>query len=230
MALHYTGAAGEKVNVGNDSSLHITGAITVMCWVNLDISPQNVEFMSKYAGPPNRGWTLQTDDDDPDTWGFFWISTNGTQGKGSGWSASALPVGEWIHIAGQFVPSTAVQLWVDGVLSNENTAGIPSAMHDPSNNVTLGNRPDGSQPFDGKLDDCRIYNRNLSAAEILTIFHSHGRDGIVDGLVSRWLTNEGSPGTVPSGADVIRDCGPKGNHGTPTGSHTFTTSHLSWRR
>jgi hypothetical protein len=231
MAINFPGQTGAKVDVGNDASLQITGAFTVMAWFYLDTSPQNVEFVSKYAASPNRGFTLQTDDDPPDdTWGYFWISTNGTQGMGSGWTASALPVGEWHHIAGQFIPSTAVQIWYDGQLSNENTSGIPFSMHDPSNNVTLGNRPDGSQPYDGSLEDIRIYNRNLSAAEMATIYAARGRDGILGGLVSRWFLNEGAPGTTPSGSDSVKDHAPNGNHGTPSGSNLYTGSQLAWRR
>jgi hypothetical protein len=230
MSIHFPGVTGAKVDVGNDASLQITGAFTVMCWFNLETSPQNVEFVSKYKASP-RCWTLQTDDDPPDdTWGFFWIAKNSSQGMGSGWTASVLPVGEWHHIAGQFVPSTAVQIWYDGALSNENTTDVPAAMYDAANNVTIGNRPDGSQPYDGNVEDVRIYDRNLSAKEMNEIFQAKGRDGIINGLVSRWMMNEAAPGVTPSGSDSVKDMGPGRNHGTPSGANIYTASQLAWRR
>ncbi len=169
MTINFTGAAGADVDCGNDASLRITGAFTVMAWVCLDTDLQNIDLVSKQKTGA-RGFTLQTDDDPPnDTWGTFYAAKNGSQVWSSGWTASPLVMGQWYHLAGQFVPSTAVQVWLDGVLSNEKTSGITATMHDPANNVTLGGRPDDIANVDGRLEDVRIYNRNLSAAEMLKL-------------------------------------------------------------
>lgn len=219
-----------RVDVGNGASLQLTGACTIMCWVNLDSSPQNVDIVSKYKSSP-RGWTLQTDDDGVDTWGIFLIAKTASQMKDSGWTATSLTAGTWYHLTGQFVPSTSVQIWLNGVLSNEKTAGIPATMYDPANNVAFGNRPDGSQGLDGKMDDVRIYNRNLGAGEMQTIHDSYGRDGILDGLVSRWLLHEGAPGVALSGSNSVKDLTPFGNHGSPLGTvPLYLESQLGWRR
>jgi hypothetical protein len=230
MAVDFPGGTS-RVDVGNGSSLQITGAMAVMCWIRLDAASLNIDIISKYKSSP-RGWTLQTDDDPPDdTWGIFLIAKNATQLVSSGWTASSLEPDTWYHLAGQYIPSTSVQVWLDGALSNEKTSGVPASMYDPANNVAFGNRPDGSQGLDGKMDDVRIYNRALSAGEMQTIHAAHGRDGILDGLVSRWLLHEGAPGTTLSGSNSVKDLTPNGNHGTPLGASTsYYESQLGWRR
>ncbi len=102
-------------------------------------------------------------------------------------------------------------------------------MYDAANNVTIGNRPDGSQPFDGDLEDVRIYDHNLSAHEMMEIYLGKGKDSIFD-FVSRWTMNEGAPGTAPSGAGSVKDMGNGTNHGTPYGSNLYAESQLAWRR
>ncbi len=62
-----------------------------------------------------------------------------------------------------------------------------------------------------------------------TIYAARGSDGIVDGLVSRWLLNEGAPGTNPSGTNII-DVGGGGNTMTAVGTTTYSGSRLSFRR
>ncbi len=229
MAIDFPGAAGDDVDCGNPSQLQITGALTVMSWVCVDSTPQNAELVSKQTSG-DRGFSLQTDDDPPsETEGIFIIAKTSSTTMQSGWASSPLLEGVWEHICGQFVPSTAVQIWRRGVMENENTTGVPATMHDSGNNVTIAGRPDNSSNFDGKMEDVRIYNRNLSAAEMATIHASRGHDRIIDGLVARWMMNEGAPGASASGANSIKDVGPDGLHGTPGGSPTYFQSELSMR-
>ena len=53
----------------------------------------------------------------------------------------------------------------------------------------------------------RVYQRTLSATEIAVIYQSRGRDGIVDGMVNRWLMSEGYPGQTASAVGSVRDTG-----------------------
>ena len=104
-------------------------------------------------------------------------------------------------------------------------------MHDPSNNMIIGGRPDVGPGFNGKIEDVRIYNRALGQDELKTIHASRGHDGIVDGLVSRWLLNEGAEGITVSGANSVKDIGPSGNHGSPvTANCSYYGSSLAHRR
>ena len=55
--------------------------------------------------------------------------------------------------------------------------------------------------MNGKMDDCRVYDRALSAAEILNIFQAQGRDGIIDGLQFQ-VVADGAPGSAAGGTDI----------------------------
>jgi hypothetical protein len=228
MSVDFPGGNGDDIDVGNGSSLQITGPFSVSCWANFD-ALQNKDIVSKQTSS-NRGFSLQTDDWDPDTYIHMVIAVTSSQTKSSGWALNPVTYGKWHHLVGVFIPSTAIQIWQD-VTKKEKTVDIPASMHDPSNNVIIGGRPDNIGNVNGKIDDVRIYNKSLSPAEIQTIYAANGHDGIIDGLVSRWLMNEKSPGTTVSGTNSVKDIGPSGNHGTPgTANCSYAESVLSFRR
>lgn len=228
MGIDFPGTNDHEVDVGNGESLRITGAITVMCWFSLDVGSQNITFVGKYSSGDNC-WALQTDEDGAGkTFGIFVIAPTSSTTKGSGWAnfPTGLGTGQLHHLAGVYVPSTAIKIYQDGAFSDENVTDIPATQHDATNSVIVGGRADGIQNPDGKLHDARIYDRALSAAEIATIYASRGRDGIVDGRVGRWPLRERHPGQTAAGAGSVRDVGPFGNHGTPAGSLTYVASPL----
>ncbi len=229
MAVDFPGGASNGISVGNPTNLQITGAMTVMCWMRSDLA-QDISILTKFS--ITRGFSLQTDlDAPPATFGLFFIAPTAATLVNSGWTAAPFVDGQLYHVAGIFRPSTSVEIWVDGQLSNSNTTGIPATQFNGSNSVVIGARSDGGQVIDGVIDDARIYNRALSAEEMSTIHAARGHDGIVDGLVSRWLMNEGAPGVTVAGAGVVKDIGGGGNDGTPQGAgSSFAPSQLAARR
>lgn len=230
MTINFGGAAGDDVDVGNPTTLQLTGACTIACWARLHASAQNIEMISKQTSSA-RGFSLQTDDDPPtNTWPIFVVAKNASQVQSSGWSTTPMLINTWYHIAGVYIPSTSIGICVDGVRENEKTTGVTASMHDPANNVTFAGRPDDIGNLDGCLDDVRIYNRALSDDEVMVIAGSRGKDSILNGCVSRWLMNEASPGTTPVGAGSVIDMMNAGNHGTPNGGNVYASSRLSFRR
>jgi hypothetical protein len=71
---------------------------------------------------------------------------------------------QWHHIAGVWSP-TGMKLYLDGNLECENSEG-GSIVYDASLGLVVGRRDDPLYPFDGNIDDVRIYTRVLSAARI----------------------------------------------------------------
>ncbi len=217
--LRFNGS-NQNINLGEPSHLKLTGAMTVMAWVVSEIK-QDVEIWTKYK-VSDRCWSLQTDEDGVDTYGFFWLSSDGTSGKGSGWSGK-LTHGELFHIAGVYRPSVAIEIYQNGSLSNSKTSDIPASQNDNVEDVIIASR-NGGQYFQGQIGDVRIYNRDLSAEEISTIYHSRGADVIKEGLLGRWMLDEGSPESTASGSGVIKDLSHYKNNGTPANSPIYKTS------
>ena len=80
----------------------------------------------------------------------------------------ALPTESWVHVVltwdnGQYV------VYVDGeVITEGNYTGL--TVIDPIANVSDEGNPNESEAFDGLLDEARIYNRAITAAEVMEIF------------------------------------------------------------
>jgi hypothetical protein len=145
-------------------------------------------------------------------------------------STTAATAGTWSHIV--FTNATNVQqVFVNGVLeaSGTGTNSAPTAA-----NLLLGWRTGGTEAehFDGVLEDFRIYNRVLTANEILTIATSHGADSIIDGLVHRWMMNDGYSGAEVTGASTVRDIVDAAQlHGTGTATPFYREDFRTrWRR
>ncbi|MFA5132026.1 MAG: LamG domain-containing protein [Candidatus Paceibacterota bacterium] len=124
----------------------------------------------------------------------------------------------------------AVVTW-DGTttLSSVYLNGVPQTMSAAAGyagagvvRMTIGNRGDNLRPFDGTLDDVRIYNRVLSAQEIYTLYKSQAGSlnvsptfTLTSGLVG-WWTFDGKNMTSATATDMSGS----GYHGTRTNGTT----------
>jgi alpha-glucosidase (family GH31 glycosyl hydrolase) len=78
--------------------------------------------------------------------------------------------GAWHHIVAVYPDTTVRHVYVDGVLADSTT--FTQAYFAGTNQVAVGNNNRNTtttDPFDGLIDDVRIYNHVLSAAEILEL-------------------------------------------------------------
>ena len=80
-----------------------------------------------------------------------------------------------------------VKMYLDGeLIAQKSVAGV---LANTSNNLHIGERPDGTLPFNGSIDEVRIYNRTLSANEIKEIYENN--TFIRNGLIAYWRFDEG---------------------------------------
>src|SRR3989338_3532519 len=122
---------------------------------------------------------------------------------------------EWYHVAVTY-DGTNQKIYVNGSLDNTGASAITPATTNVPLYIgrTLGLAPDNS---DGFIDEVRIYNRALSAAEIQALYKS----GTVKyatpsdtGLVGYWSMNEGS-------GSYAGDSSGNKNNGTLTNGPTW---------
>ena len=70
----------------------------------------------------------------------------------------------WLHVAATY-DGAEIRLYLDGARErSRSTARLFVARN--AQDLAIGAHPDGSLPFDGAIDDVRVYDRALSAAEI----------------------------------------------------------------
>jgi hypothetical protein len=139
----------------------------------------------------------------------------------------------WTYVCATYVAnsSTGLRLYINGAQdanSPVSTTAI-SAIDAGSNFLRIGNRTDNNGFFRGAIDDVRVYNRALSASEILQLYNEGATKfnvsvpaakpttGLYSGLVGYW-TFDGKD--VQNG--VILDKSGNGNHGNPISIATST--------
>lgn len=138
-----------------------TGDITIAAWIR----PNSIVNSARIVTIGDDNTRLYTA-----TSSVLAFTSNNTTTVAST-TTSALTIGFWQHVAA-VRPSagSGVILYVNGVdKTSVNTSGTPV----PGTRINLGGFGTGTVcsavGFDGALDDVRIYNRLLSAAEIKTL-------------------------------------------------------------
>ena len=128
---------------------------------------------------------------------------------------------QWIHIVGTYNgngASSGIKLYINGavILSHTNNFGSYVAMENTSESVTIGKVT--TNYTDGLIDEVGIFNTELSASEVASIYNSGVPNDLssYSSLVSWWRFEEGS-GTTAT------DSGSGGNNGTITNGATYST-------
>jgi len=157
-------------------------------------------------------------------WGGWRFATDFMDGK----------LDEWHHVAVAYnadAPGNDAIMYFDGVSQSVTETWTPSGERrdDSSQYLNIGNSDDNNRSFDGWIEDARLYNRILSANEIATIYAQQGTDGIVSGLLGRYMLNEGAKNVVASGSGAAKDNSIVKNDGTPYDSPVWD-DYISNRR
>jgi len=212
-ALDFNGST-DYVRITESSSIE-PAAVTISYWVKRDGSQiEYAKHLSKAwqddSGPTYASYGFEHDTDSQIS--FYIGEAGGYNGVQS--SANAIPDGTWVHVVGTYDPSASApqqKLYIDGVLDNSdtNTAAI---LYDSGTDADLyfsAEEPSSpSYPFDGTIDEVRIWNRALGPTEVSDLYN--GDPVSRTGLVGEWLMDEGSGNTVS-------DSSGEGNDGDMTG-------------
>jgi hypothetical protein len=110
--------------------------------------------------------------------------------------SSIIPADTWTHIAMTWNDDSddEISVYVNGKLVGTSTNGVGPTASDASN-LIIGNNAGGSTPFDGLIDEFKIYNSELTAAEIAIDMNANA--GITLGGVLGNQDNEGFGGNPP---------------------------------
>ncbi len=163
-ALEFDGS-GDYILVPADPSLSsFTDQLTLEAWVNTSSSAARQAVINNRTDPP---WYLLNIDP-----GYLMLSIHD--------GSSALDVkppepsvfdGEWHHLVATMDNSSdnGGKIYFDGDLMSDQSVNAPSSAIGPfevPRELGIGGKPDGSNLFNGIIDDVRIYNRVLSEEEI----------------------------------------------------------------
>ena len=164
-ALSLNGSSFQYADLGDPASLRLTGSMTISAWIHSTAFPGDDAAVVSRRG--SVGFQLDTTTDrGPRAIGFKLTNSAGADMMRYG--ATAMQLGAWYHIAGVYNASTAtMDVYLNGQLDNGPLVGtITNAQQNSPQDVNIGTRPAGGYGFIGRIDDVRIYDRALTAAEI----------------------------------------------------------------
>lgn len=232
MAIHST-ASGTNRWFGNGAALDnpFDGGGTWLCWAFHDVesSGDQQNIVAKAAS----NWRFQQHASGNNRIQF----QHGFSTTGGIWFTpfpADIPQGVWNHLVVRYnadVVANDPRFSLNGADAGLDEAVAPVGTRTADTGaINVGGS--GSNPGRHFQEDLRIYSRELSDAEILTIATVRGPDGIVDGLIARWMQDEGSEGVqVPTTADFIKDRGPFGINGKNAATNpTYEAGNIRTRR
>jgi uncharacterized repeat protein (TIGR01451 family) len=154
-ALSFNGTSS-RLTIADASSLDLTNAMTLEAWVQPSVTlsgwrsivTKDVDryYLMASSNPQNR----------PAVGGTFGTTNQNVFGTAS------LAVNTWIHVAATY-ERTTIRLYVNGV---QVASGAQTAAISTSNSALTIGADSYGEYFNGLIDEVRIYNRALTAAEI----------------------------------------------------------------
>lgn len=177
--------SGDRFTAPNSSAINldIQGQRTVAFWFQVDDVDENTRKQMIFEeGGTSRGLNLYVFD------GQIYVGGWNLPGGESNWSGTWLGTagvqsGRWHHVAltldgGATTEADALRGYLDG---REFGRGVGSQLWPHAGSITVGDHTDGTifhdgvdgasntNAFAGQLDDGRVYNRTLNAAEVFTL-------------------------------------------------------------
>jgi gliding motility-associated-like protein len=196
LALNGTG----KIQFGNQTAAAVSTNFTIEAWVNV----------------PSSAWSLQTvlsNSPTPSSLPGFKFAVNNWQSndgkivlEGSNTflsSATAVTKDVWQHVA-VVVNGTNVTFYINGNISGSYTGSFNATSAYP---LTIGDFSGGSYPFNGTMDELRLWNVSKSQQDIQAAMYTP-LAGNESGLAAYFNFNQGTPGGTNTGIANLLDNGP----------------------
>lgn len=191
----------DRVTITNGTS-GLGDEVTFSAWVNLDAGQQENVFLS--IGDEFYVTLDRTD-------ASYSLAVHGSSFTSNSLDSADNIAGEgWNHVAATFDDvDKELHLYLNGELVRSTSFGFSDVDWGTatSPNITIGSLSDGTNAFVGSLDDVRIYDTELTEAEIVNIMGDHGEaaesvaitvlpDGVQHSLPSAQTTDQDTPLTL----------------------------------
>jgi hypothetical protein len=213
-ALWFNGTASAFVNTTNGPAVHTNGSFTVSAWAKLDAADGNFRTVVSQDGTNVSAFYLQYNGSTR-KWNFGMTGSDVADPVRSA-AESTLPAvaGRWTHLLGAYDAATKqIRLYVDGVAG---AAVSHPTTWDAGGTAQLG-RHKASTGYVcnwlGSIDEVRIYDRMVGAAEIVELAGAPAREEL-------FLPLEEGTGTTVVDASGNNRVGTVGSAGSWTTGRT----------
>lgn len=155
------------ITVANESNFDLTGSISISAWVKAESVPT---IWSPIITKGDNAWRLTISGATGSKPNF---STNGLSEVDTQGNTDIASDGQWHHITAVYNATDGKkQIYIDGKLDKE-TSSVTGSISTNNVSVEIGrNGFETSRTFDGIIDDVRVYNYNLSAAQVKLLYNN----------------------------------------------------------
>ncbi len=155
-ACYFNGSAAAEINCGNNPGFDFPTAVSIAVWVKSD---GNLSFMAAF-NKGNTLWRLQLHRTQ--------TNMNWTYPGGDVIGTASAADGQWHHLVAVAGPAGGA-LYVDGRPDGTNVSPFSGATD--TKPVSIGSpNPGTSARWKGTIDEAALFDRELSAAEVLNLY------------------------------------------------------------
>jgi len=172
---------GDYVDVGSDSSLENFSEMTILMWLkptNYTGSFRAVYYAGYWTSPFGYMVVLNQNSNE------FYTYLKNTSGSAVGESDTTFTPNEWVHYGFGYNGST-VTYYKNGVQSSASPDSLSGTLSNSAVNQVIGSGYASYDDFNGTIDEVLIFNRSLSASEIMGLYNasrvSYSESGLSDG-------------------------------------------------
>lgn len=173
----------DRIVVGDPvpAPLQIQNEITLSAWIKIAAMPAELGMIvgSQYDGMQSGASIFvdnRTNADgqvNPAGHIHFQIGNGGWHVTNS---STVLPVGTWVMVTATRKSGEAGKIYYNNILQSSSSVGWTGAVSYSGAWFAMGDQKDMSRPFNGSIDDVRIFNRALSASEVDSLYRLGGYD------------------------------------------------------
>ncbi len=171
------GKIGGAYNFQNNAQINVypmlsplgtlsSNTISVSAWINPSVQTYDyAKIADKGAEPPNKDFSLQMGKVGSNQVGFL-VYNNILGSEKSVWSKTQVPANQWTHVVGTYDEKT-MKIYINGKLDNFTPASMDNGVGwKIGSAVTIGNEYQSDAGFNGSIDEVKIWNYAISAAEV----------------------------------------------------------------
>jgi len=231
-ALEFNGS-DQDVEVADSAALSGLGAATWSFWFKTTTNFSDYEgFLSKRWFGVAFEWVIGVMSN-----GKIYVQLDSSAGVGNIYrdrhstkTDATLADGNWHHVACTTDGTGNINnlhIYIDGILDDGVTAtnGTWVSISDTNAKVRIGAQYSAAYFIAATISDARIYKVEMGAAEVATIYSSHGNDNIV-GSAGWWRMDEKPAGQTAGAGDVV-DLSGNGNTGDGTNTPVYAAEPVT---
>ncbi|MBI4167902.1 MAG: hypothetical protein HY515_03005 [Candidatus Aenigmarchaeota archaeon] len=145
--------------------VNLSSAFSVSFWVNPSSSAGYQPPIAKWndIATADRSWIIYTSENGDGNFRML-ISSDGSSSYQGLDSSTSIPLGAWSHIAVTYDGSNVLRWYLDGVLRDTNST--TGTIYNSGAWINVAAETARGSYFKGTIDEVRIYNYSMSAAEI----------------------------------------------------------------